>query len=235
MRRRSLMKLTAPALAIGLALSGQGDAEAASPNANINGIVNSNAQVSQSNGASLDHRLSPVENKLQSVQLEANFIASQLEDAESLTPEQYEYYKGEIDSLLNRANASTNQLNAVSNKFGNDASGIIEVEGDINLTISLILDLEDLLEGIEIVPEEPVEEAPDEETPEEPVEEVPDEETPEEPVEEAPDEEAPEEPVEEAPDEEAPEEPVEEAPDEETPDEPVEVRSTRRTSRRGAG
>lgn len=86
--RRSLMRLTVSSLALGLAVSATGEAEAASPNANINGQVNSNAQVSQQNGPGLEHRLSPVIRKIQSVENEVNILSSELESVETLTSEQ---------------------------------------------------------------------------------------------------------------------------------------------------
>src|SRR5690625_364702 len=103
--KKSLAKITVPALALGLAVTVHGgDAEAANPNASINGKINSNAnaQAAQQNGAGLDRRLSPVIDRIQSVELEASFLTSGLAESTVLTPDEYLVYQEELESLLNR-------------------------------------------------------------------------------------------------------------------------------------
>ena len=154
--KKTFIKAAAPALAIGLAFSGQAGAEAANPNANAKAEVNSVTQAVQYNGASLSHRLSPVENRLSSVESEVASIVSELANVDTLTPDQFEYYQGLVDSLFGRVNASTNQLQAVTKKFDDNAPEIVEVEIAINEVYNSAFTTQNLLDSIEVVPEEPI-------------------------------------------------------------------------------
>lgn len=187
--KKTLFKLTAPALAAGLALTASGSAFAAGPDANAN--VKAQVKVEQKanvNGADLSHRLIPIEKRISSVDFDIAALTAELEAAESLSYEEWVYYQEALNALFGQVGASTNQLQAVTKKFGEDSAEVAEAKGEINDAFSTLVQAQALLDAIEVtvevpeveVPEEPEVEVPAEpevEVPAEPVTEAPAEET----------------------------------------------------------
>ncbi|WKA56460.1 hypothetical protein [Planococcus shixiaomingii] len=164
--KKSLLKITAPALAIGLAFSVQGGALAHSPNASAQGKANANSEVkvnhvpSQIKVVKIDKRLAPVEKRLASVNSELSQIVTILSTKESLTLEEFSYYEDRIKGLNNRLKASTNQLNAVSKKLGSGSSAVVEVKLGISGSKGAITEAQTLLKSIPIVAAPPETEVP---------------------------------------------------------------------------
>ena len=171
--KTSLFKITAPALAIGLALSAQGGVYAAGPNAETQAKANTEVNVGQKNflgvGASLTHRLAPIDNRISSVDFGVAELSAELEATESLTFEEYFFYEEQLTSYLNRLNASTNQLEAVTKKFDEDSAEVTEVEVALDASLTATLEAQNLLNSIDVIEELPDVEEPIEEPIEEPV------------------------------------------------------------------
>ncbi|WP_050183845.1 hypothetical protein [Domibacillus robiginosus] len=166
--KHPLLKATAPALALGLAFGAQADAEAANVKTAVQASVGTEKAASEKSGGSILHRLNPIEKKISSIEDELAVVVSGLENKEALTSEEYEEYLGHLNSLLNRTNAATNQLHAVAKKSGEDAPEVTEAENQIADVVAQILDTQNLVSTIEIAPELPAVELPEEETIEEP-------------------------------------------------------------------
>lgn len=167
--KKSLYKMTAPALAIGLAFSAQGGALAASPNAqaNVNAEVKAEVKAEQrgflNGGASLSHRLIPIEKRISSVDVEVAELTAELEATGSLSFEEYVYYQEQLNALFGQVGASTNQLQAVTKKFGEDSAEVAEAKAEINAAFSVTLEAQNLLDSIDVIEELPeVEEPADE-------------------------------------------------------------------------
>ena len=166
--KQPLLKATAPALALGLAFGAQANAEAANVKTAVQASVGTEAAAEEKSGGSILHRLNPIEKRVSSIESELAVVVSGLESTETLTSEEYDGYLSQLNSLLNRTNAATNQLNAVAKKSGEDAPEVTEVENKIGDIVTQALDTQNLLGAIEIVPETPEVELPEEGTLEEP-------------------------------------------------------------------
>jgi hypothetical protein len=180
--KKTLFKLTAPALAAGLTLSVSGGALAAGPDIHAN--VKAQAKVEQKgtvNGADLSHRLIPIEKRISSVDFEIAALTAELEAAESLSYEEWVYYQEALNALFGQVGASTNQLQAVTKKFGADSAEVAEAKGEINDAFSTLVQAQALLDAIEVTVEVPEVDLPEEpevpEAPTEPATEAPAEET----------------------------------------------------------
>ena len=196
--KKNLLKVTAPAIALGLVLSVQSNVGAASPNSQGNGQVNGTVNL---------ERLIPIEKRISSVDMELDLIVSVLGQKETLSEDQYDYYQEKLISLNNRVKASTNQLSAVLKKADDSTEEIVDTKNDIDEALIEILEAQELLNSIEILPEEPIEESTEEVPTEESTVEVPTEEGTEEvPTEEGTEEETTEEGTEVVPTEEGTEE-----------------------------
>ncbi|MFC6040388.1 hypothetical protein ACFPYN_13245 [Paenisporosarcina macmurdoensis] len=165
--KTSLLKITVPVLAIGLAFSAQGSVSATSPDAGtqakVNVEVNAGKEISLAKGGDFTHRLTPIDERIFSVNSEIEEIIVVLEDAESITFEEYFFYQEKLNSLDNRLNASTNQLNAVTKKFDGDSVEVTELELEIEASFVATLEAQNLLDSIDVVPELPEIEEPTEE------------------------------------------------------------------------
>lgn len=166
--KQPLLKATAPALALGLAFGAQANAEAANVKTAVQASIGTEAAAEEKSGGSILHRLNPIEKKVSSIESELTFVVSGLESTETLTSEEYNGYLRQLNSLLNRTNAATNQLNAVAKKSGEDAPEVTEVENKIDNVVTQVLDTQNLLGTIEIIPLTPEVELPEEEIVEEP-------------------------------------------------------------------
>ncbi|MFD1861522.1 hypothetical protein [Planococcus chinensis] len=175
--KKTLIQLTAPALAAGLAFSGTGGALAAGPDAHAN--VKAQVKVEQSakvNGADLSHRLLPIEKRISSVDFDVAALTAELEAKESLSYEEWVYYQEGLNALFGQVGASTNQLMAVTKKFGEDSAEVAEAKAEINEAFSTLVQVQALLDSIEVTVEEPEVETPEvpeaPEMPEAPAEET---------------------------------------------------------------
>ncbi|MGK7377544.1 hypothetical protein ACSFXN_06850 [Planococcus sp. 1R117A] len=180
--KKSLLKFTAPALAIGLTVSAQGSVLAASPHADVNAKAEVKVEQGKAfkGGADVSHRLNPVEKRISKATSQVSEITSELKDAEALSYEEYLKYQEQINAVFGTLGASTNQLEAVTKKFDDNASEIIAVKLDLNSAFESAVETQSLLESIDVIEEVPEVEVPDVE---EPVVEVPVEEPGEEPAE----------------------------------------------------
>lgn len=163
--KKHLLKVTSTAFALGIALSAQADVEAASPNASVK---------AQGNGAANLERLNPVEKRISSVDVELQLLSTELANTETLSEEQYDYYEGKLNSLNNRVSASTNQLNAITKKVDDSTEEVINAENTIDEALTNIIEVQELLSTIVVLPEEQPVEEPTVEEPaveEQPVEE----------------------------------------------------------------
>ncbi len=155
--KTSLLKITVPVLAIGLAFSAQGGVSATSPDAGtsakVNVGVNAGKEITQAQGTDFTHRLTPIDERIFSVDSEIEEITLVLEGAESITFEEYFFYQEKLNSLVNRLNASTNQLNAVTKKFDVDSVEVTELEVAIEASFVANLEAQNLLDSIDVVPE----------------------------------------------------------------------------------
>lgn len=171
--KKSFLKIAAPTLAIGLALSAHGGVLAASPNASAQAKVASvhtkahtevkTKQVpSQVKNSTLVKRLAPVENRVATVESEISKIVSELNTKETLTIEEFASYQERLTSLSNRLKASTYQLNAISKKFGSGSLAVVNAKTSITTSLGAVSSAKSLLASIEVVPASPVTEVPTE-------------------------------------------------------------------------
>lgn len=122
---------------------------------------------------SVTHRLIPIENRISSVEVEVAETIAELQAVESLSLAEYLIYQDELNAQFGKIGASTNQLIAVTKKFGDTVPEVLAAEVAINAAFATALEAQNLLDSIvviEEVPEVPVEE-PTEEPAEEPTEE----------------------------------------------------------------
>ncbi|MDN7241451.1 hypothetical protein QWY14_06585 [Planococcus sp. N028] len=149
--KKSLYKITAPALAFGLALSVQGGAYAASPGASAETKAHFTATAGkEAVKVNAAHHLTPVQKRISSVNGEVAKIAAKLESKESLTSKEYYTYQKQLTSLVNRLNASNHQFKAISKKFkGSEETA--KVEAAIKASFASSLHAHELLNSIEVV------------------------------------------------------------------------------------
>lgn len=163
----SLLKITVPVLAIGLAFSAQGGVSATSPDAGtpakVNVEVNAGKEISLAQGSDFTHRLTPIEERIFSVNSEIEETIVVLENAESITFEEYFFYQEKLNSLVNRLNASSNQLNAVTKNFDKDFVEVTELEEAIEASFVATLEAQNMLDYIDVIPELPEIEEPTDE------------------------------------------------------------------------
>jgi len=171
--KKSLFKFTAPVLAAGLALSAHGGVSAADNKAEKAEAKENKVQISKgfAKGSDVSHRLLPVEKKLFAVNGSLDEIGTALESEVSLTAEEFVYYQEEIDSAFGKLGAATNQLNAVTKKFDENSTEVIDVEVSISAAFDAAQLTQQQLDSLEIVEELPPVEEP--EVPEEPTEPAP--------------------------------------------------------------
>ena len=179
--KKSLFKFTAPALAVGLALSAHGGVSAADNKAEKAEAKENKAKVSQSfkKGSDISHRLVPVEKKVFTANDILVELGTELEGKETLTVEEFAYYQEQVDSVFGKLGAATNQLEAVTKKFDDNSAEVIEVEVSISSAYDAAQLTQAYLNSLEVIEEVPEVDEP--ETPEEPTEPEPTE--PEEPTE----------------------------------------------------
>lgn len=151
---KKFLKIAAPALALGLVLSAQGGALAASPNASVKAKTEVKVKQvpGQIKGATVEKRLTPVENRVISVNAELSTIVTELNAKTSLSIEEFSSYQDQLTSLSNRLQASTNQLSAVSKKFGTESSAVVEANTTISASLAAISAAHTLLGSIEVSP-----------------------------------------------------------------------------------
>lgn len=170
--KKSLFKVTAPALAIGLALSTQGTVLAAGPNAEAK--VKADVKIEQSQfskgGADVTHRLVPIEKRISSVNFEVAETVAELQAVESLSLAEYLAYEEELNSQFGKIGASTNQLEAVTKKFDETVPEVIAAELAITTAFTQTLEAQNLLDSIAIVEDVPEVDVPTEEPVEVPAE-----------------------------------------------------------------
>lgn len=101
--------------------------------------------------------------------IDISALTAELEAKESLSFEEYAYYQEALNALFGKVGASTNQLQAVTKKFGEDSPEVAEAKASINAAFSTLVEAQDLLDSIDVieeVPEVPAElEKPETETP----------------------------------------------------------------------
>ncbi|RLQ84898.1 hypothetical protein [Planomicrobium sp. Y74] len=170
--KKSLFKFTAPALAVGLALSAHGGVSAADHKAEKAEAKENKAQVSQSfkKGSDVSHRLVPVEKKVFSANDNLVELETELVGKESLTAEELVYFQGQVDSVVGKLGAATNQLAAVTKKFDENSTEVIKVEVAIGSSIDAAQLTQQYLNSLEIVEEVPELEEPEVPTEPEPTE-----------------------------------------------------------------
>lgn len=97
-----------------------------------------------------ERRLDKVEKKLDAIQSELGEIAGSLEGAPLTAKEVkiYQEYQEELDSLLNRLNATEKHFEAITKKLENPATFTKEIEAEINDLRASILEVKEMIQSI---------------------------------------------------------------------------------------
>ncbi|MDN7246927.1 hypothetical protein [Planococcus shenhongbingii] len=155
--KKSLLKFTAPALAIGLMATAQGSALAENPLADAK--AKTEVKVEQStvskSGADVIHRLNPIEKRISAAASQLTEITSDLEEEKTLSYKEYFDYQEQLNAVFEKLGASTNQLQAVAKKSDEHSAAAMAVKFELNAAFESAVKAQSLLESVDVNEEAP--------------------------------------------------------------------------------
>ena len=146
--KTSLLKITAPALAISLVF-----AVPAAFAGNEDGTVASSITIKEQ--AKIEKAVEPIENKVFAVNDETAAITEVLKSKNALTLEEYHYYEQRLASIFNRLGEARQDITAVSNQYGDGSLHVAGVGVAVGASLSVALDTREQLEVVSIKAETP--------------------------------------------------------------------------------
>lgn len=146
--KTSLLKITAPALAISLVF-----AAPAALAGNEEGVADSSITIEEQD--KIEKAVEPIENKVFAVNDETAAITEVLKSKNALTLEEYRYYEQRLASIFNRLGEARQDITSVSHQYGDGSLHIAGVGVAITASLAVALDTREQLEAVSIQAESP--------------------------------------------------------------------------------
>jgi hypothetical protein len=146
--KTSLLKITAPALAISLVF-----AAPAAFAGNEDGSHESSISIKEH--AQIEKTVAPIERNVFAVNDETAAITEHLKSKNTITLEEYRYYDQRLSSLVNRLGEARQDITIISSHYGDGSLHVAGVGVAIAASLTVALDTREQLEAVKIQAETP--------------------------------------------------------------------------------